>query len=344
MIKVLIVDDSAVVRKVLTDELSKVDGIEVVGTATDPYVAREKIFALKPDVMTLDVEMPRMDGLTFLGKLMRHHPMPVVVVSSLTPEGSEAALRALELGAVDVVPKPGGSFTVADISKQLVSRIRMAAVSRPRKREQSPEPEGVPARPPALIRTTHKVLAIGASTGGTQAIRQILECLPVTTPATLIVQHMPEHFTAAFAHRLNEASAMEVREAAPGDSLASGVALIAPGNRHLVLRRSGTLYQADVLDGPPVHYQRPSVDVLFQSVARQAGPNALGVLLTGMGADGAAGLLSMRQAGAHTIAQDEATSVVYGMPREAVQMGAACEVSPLEEVARRIGEAFEQAG
>jgi two-component system, chemotaxis family, protein-glutamate methylesterase/glutaminase len=334
MIRVLIVDDSAVVRQVLTQELSRTDDIEVVGTATDPYVARDKIISLRPDVVTLDVEMPRMDGLTFLSRLMKHFPMPVVIVSSVTPEGSDAAVRALELGAVDVVSKPGAAYTVAEISQQLVRRIRVAASARCRK----PVERATLSSPTAdlpLLRMTHKILAIGASTGGTQAISQVFDQLPITTPGTLVVQHMPEHFTASFARRLNDSSAMEVREAKSGDTLAPGLALLAPGNQHMVLRRSGMLYEVEIKDGPPVHYQRPSVDVMFHSVARQAGPNAVGVILTGMGADGARGLLAMREAGAHTVGQDEASCVVYGMPREAMKIGAVIEEAPLAQVVER---------
>jgi two-component system chemotaxis response regulator CheB len=338
----LIVDDSAVVRQVLTAELSKAHGLEVVGTATDPYVARDKIVALKPDVMTLDIEMPRMDGLTFLGKLMRHHPLPVVVVSSLTPEGSEAAVRALELGAVDVVSKPGTAYSVSEISRMLVERIRVAATAHTRQSTLPAARAAAEAAPAgAMLRTSHRVLAIGASTGGTQAIRDVLVQLPSTTPGTVIVQHMPMHFTTSFAQRLNEQCAMEVREASHGDSLSPGLALLAPGNHHLVLRRSGARYFVEVKDGPQVHYQRPSVDVLFHSVARHAGPNAVGVILTGMGADGARGLLAMREAGAYTVAQDEASCVVYGMPREAAALGAAHEITPLDKVAERVLKAFQ---
>jgi len=350
MIKVLIVDDSAVVRQVLAKELSAAADIEVVGTAIDPYVARDKIVALEPDVVTLDLEMPRMDGLTFLRKLMRYHPLPVIVVSSLTPAGSEMALQALRLGAVDVVAKPGSAYSVTDIAKQLVRRIQAAATARVQGRggDEAAAPEaprgraGAPARNygPALRQTTDKVLAIGASTGGTRAIEHLLRALPHETPGTVIVQHMPEQFTRSFAARLNELCAMEVREAAGTERVVSGLALIAPGNRHMVLRRSGAAYMVGLRDGPPVHYQRPSVDVLFHAVARQAGPNALGVLLTGMGADGAAGLLAMRQAGARTFAQDEKSCVVFGMPREAIRLGAAEQVVGLDEMAGRILEAL----
>lgn len=334
----MIVDDSAVVRKVLSTELAKAPDIEVVGTATDAYVARDKIVALEPDVVTLDVEMPRMDGLTFLSKLMKYRPLPVIIVSSLTPEGSEAAIRALELGAVEVLPKPSGSYAVAgEIPTILIEKIRAAAaarcVKRPRGAAQDRRPARVNVGP---LRTTHKVVAIGASTGGTEAIREILAALPADAPGTVIVQHMPERFTATFACRLNDLCAMDVREASHRDAVIPGLALIAPGNRHMVLHRSGARYYVHVKGGPLVHQQRPSVDVLFHSVARHAGPNAVGVILTGMGADGARGLLAMREAGAHTIAQDEHTSVVFGMPKEAINVGAAEQVVPLEEVARRI--------
>lgn len=332
--RVLIVDDSAVVRKVLTTELSKFGDIEVVGSAMDPYVARDKIISLRPDVLTLDVEMPRMDGLTFLTKLMKFHPMPVIVVSSVTPERSEAAIQALTLGAVEVICKPGTQFTVGEVTDQLVRAIRAAAHVRPGACRAAPPP--VPTEgnrgPRFQLKTTHKVLAIGASTGGTVAIERVLVNLPIDTPGTLIVQHMPENFTAAFAKRLNGISAMEIREARDGDSLVPGVALLAPGNRHMVLDRSGSRYHVRIKGGPAVHHQRPSVDVLFHSVARKAGRNAVGVLMTGMGADGAEGMLAMRKAGSHTIAEHESTCVVYGMPKEAIELGAAVEIVKLPSI------------
>lgn len=339
MIRVLIVDDSAVVRKILTEQLQRARDIEVVGTAPNPYVARDKIVQLKPDVVTLDVEMPRMDGLTFLAKLMKHHPLPVIVVSSLTAAGSEAAVRALELGAVDVISKPGEAYTVGDVATQLIDRIR-AAVHAQLRRPSAHAESTLQDETLSQIRTTDKILAIGASTGGTEAIREVLEALPASTPGTLIVQHMPEKFTTAFAKRLNDLSAMEVREAQGGEVLRPGLALIAPGNFHLLLARNGAQYVAQVKDGPRVHHQRPAVDVLFNSVARHAGINAVGVVLTGMGADGAKGLLAMRQAGARTIAQDEATSVVYGMPREAARVGGAETILPLPRVAAGILDLF----
>jgi len=340
MIKVLVVDDSAVVRQVLSAELSKARDIEVVGTAVDPYAARDKIVQLNPDVLTLDLEMPRMDGLTFLGKLMKYKPMPVVVVSSLTPQGSENALRALELGAVDVVSKPGSAYSVAEISRMLVDKVRAAAGAR---FAQQTRPR--PAPPPAsaiggVMKTTHQILAIGASTGGTEAIKEVLTGLPADTPGTVIVQHMPERFTATYAERLNQLCRMEVREAKDGDMVVPGLALLAPGNFHMVLQRSGARYSVQVKGGPPVHHQRPSVDVLLHSVARQAGQNAVGVILTGMGADGARGLLSMKEAGARTLGQDEASCVVYGMPREAARLGAVQTVAPLANMSRKIIDAL----
>ncbi len=334
MIRVLIVDDSAIVRKVLSSELSRYEDIEIVGTAVDPYVAREKILKLQPDVLTLDVEMPRMDGLSFLAKLMKHHPLPVVIVSSLTPKNSETALRALQLGAIEVVSKPGSTFSVPDVSHQLIRAIRAAAMAQVNARPPLPD-VAVPAAPAPIpqLATTHKILAVGASTGGTRAIEVLLQGLPITTPGTVIVQHMPEHFTAAFAQRLNKICTMEVREAADNDPVVPGVALIAPGNYHLLLQRSGAKYHVRVKTGPPVHHQRPSVDVLFQSVAAQAGRNALGVLLTGMGADGAKGLLAMKERGAHTFAEDEKSCIVFGMPKEAIKLGAAQDVVTLPHMA-----------
>ena len=337
MIKVLIVDDSAVIRKVMTEELSRYDDIEIVGTAVDPYVARDKIVELQPDVITLDLEMPRMDGLSFLAKLMKHYPMPVVVLSSLTPKNSDLALKALDLGAVEVLCKPGAAYSTKNISHLLVLAIRSAAVARinhnsvqPRVAVKAIESTNL------LVKTTHKVIAIGASTGGTKAIEVVLAQMPATAPGIVIVQHMPEHFTTSFAQRLNEICPMQVREAQNNDHVVPGVALIAPGNLHMVLTRNGGTYVVRVKNGPRVHYQRPSVDVLFQSVAKNAGSNAVGVMLTGMGADGAKGMLAMQQSGAHTMAQDEATCVVYGMPKEAVKLGAVDDIVPLPKIPRAI--------
>jgi two-component system, chemotaxis family, protein-glutamate methylesterase/glutaminase len=342
MIRVLVIDDSAVVRRVLSERLSHATDIEVVGTAVDPFAAREKILRLHPDVVTLDLDMPRMDGLTFLGKLMKYYPLPVIVVSSLTPKGSEAALRALELGAVEVIAKPGTSATVAEIAQNVIDKIRAAMAVRSRAR-----PIPAPETPAMLLevderfmaQAAHKIIAIGASTGGTEAIKAILAGLPATMPGLLIVQHMPASFTAAFAKRLNDNSMMEVREARDGDELVAGLALVAPGDRHMALKRLGSRYLVEVRDGPPVHHQRPSVDVLFHSVARQAGANAVGVILTGMGSDGAQGLLAMRQAGAFTMAQDESSCVIFGMPKEAINAGAVNEVAALSDMPRRIVQA-----
>jgi len=336
MIRVLVVDDSAIVRKILSQELSRDPEIQIVDTAPDPYIARDKIIALKPDVLTLDIEMPRMDGLTFLRKLMKHYPMPVIIVSSLTPEGSRMAIEALEIGAMEVMCKPGAAYTVGEMSSELTRKIK--AVSRiktfkktERPTTPSPEPERL-----SLAKTTQKVLAIGASTGGTEALKEILVRFPPNAPGTVVVQHMPEHFTRAFAERLNSICAVEVREGQTGDTVSNGKVLIAPGNKHMLLSRNGAIYTIVVEDGPRVHHQRPSVDVLFESVARYAGANAIGVILTGMGADGAKGLLEMRQAGAHTIAQDEKTCVVFGMPKEAIQLGGAERVAPLQNIPREI--------
>jgi two-component system chemotaxis response regulator CheB len=339
MIRVLVVDDSAVVRKVFSEELGRDREIEVIGTAPDPYVARDKIVQLNPDVITLDVEMPRMDGLSFLRRLMKFHPMPVIVVSSLTPAGGEMAMEALEIGAIEVMCKPGESYTVGEMSRELIEKIKTAArvrvEARPRSDDAAP-----PTPSPALTRTTLKIVAIGASTGGTEALKEVLIRYPVNAPATVIVQHMPEQFTRAFADRLNSLCAIEVREAQSGDTLRAGLALIAPGNRHMVLQRSGAVYSVDVKDGPRVHHQRPAVDVLFRSVARHAGKNAIGVILTGMGADGAEGMLEMRQSGAHTLAQDEASCIVYGMPKEAVALGAVEKIMPLARVTEGILDAL----
>lgn len=342
-IRVLVVDDSAVVRKVLSQELSRQDDIDVVGTAMDPYAAREQIVALEPEVLTLDIEMPKMDGLSFLEKLMEHRPLPVVVVSSLAPKNSRNALRALRLGAVEVVPKPGSQFSVPDVGDRLAQAVRAAAVARlgpstasgPAPADGRPGAGPVkPAKAFAGIETTHKVIAVGASTGGTRALESIVGRLPPDAPGTVVVQHMPEGFTRSFAERLDERSAVRVRQAADGDPLAPGLVLLAPGGSHLVLKRSGARYVARLKDGPPVHHQKPAVDVLFRSVARSAGRNAVGALLTGMGKDGASGLLEMRRNGAHTLAQDERSCVVFGMPKAAIEMDAAAEVCSLQAIPR----------
>jgi two-component system chemotaxis response regulator CheB len=337
-IKVLIVDDSAIVRKIFNEELSEEPDIEVVGTAPDPFVARDKIVQLKPDVITLDLEMPRMDGLTFLKKIMQYYPLPTIIVSSLTPKGSKMALEALEEGAVEVLSKPGGSYSVGELSVQLKEKIRAAAkvkLNRIRVSTHS-HPPSIGMITKALSETTQKIIAIGASTGGTEALKEVLVNLPLNTPGILIVQHMPPHFTTAFADRLNQLCQIEVREAKDGDSVLNGQALIAPGNFHMLLRRSGSKYYVNVKDGPLVHHQRPAVDILFNSVAQYAGANAIGVILTGMGADGANGLLKMKEAGAKTIAQDEASCVVFGMPKEAIKLGGVDRVAPLDKIPQEI--------
>jgi two-component system chemotaxis response regulator CheB len=336
MIKVLVVDDSAVVRQILSKELSRARDIEVVATAPDPFIARDKILRFHPDVMTLDVEMPRMDGLTFLRKVMQHFPIPTIIVSSLTPRGGAMALEALEAGAVDVICKPGESYTVGDISTVLVDQVRAASRVRFDKVDAiRRQLQQTPACKLSLTQTTNKIIAIGASTGGTVAIEHVLRQMPKNAPGIVIVQHMPAKFTRSFAERLNEVCEIEVREAASGDPVAAGTALIAPGNFHMLVKRSGARYYVDVKDGPPAFHQRPSVEVLFNSVAQYVGANAVGVILTGMGSDGAAGLAAMRSAGAHTLAQDEASSVVWGMPGEAVRLGAAELVVPLTKVAEK---------
>jgi two-component system, chemotaxis family, protein-glutamate methylesterase/glutaminase len=331
-VRVLIVDDSAVVRQVLSRELARDPNIEVVGTAADPFIARERIVELQPDVITLDVEMPRMDGVTFLRHLMKAKPMPVIVLSSLTQAGTQTAIDALAAGAVDVMGKPGSSFSVDDVAPALARRIQSAARAQVRA---TAGPSTVLG--PALV-TTNKIFAIGASTGGVQALTEVLTAFPKNAPGTLVVQHMPAKFTASFAQRLNSMSQMEVREAQDGDSLIPGRVLIAPGGLHMLLRRSGATYVVEIKDGPPVRHQKPSVEVMFQSVAQAAGPNAIGAILTGMGDDGALGLLAMKNAGARTVAQDEATSVVYGMPAAAVKCGAVERSVPLAAVARTMME------
>ena len=345
MIKVLIVDDSAVVRKGMTEELSRYEDIEIVGTAMDPYIARDKIIELRPDVITLDLEMPRMDGLSFLAKLMKHYPLPVVVLSSLTPKNSELALKALDLGAIEVLCKPGAAYSTKNISHHLALAIRSAAVAKIDNHRLPSRSAGDNVEPSdLLVNTTHKVVAIGASTGGTKAIESVLSNMPATSPGIVIVQHMPEHFTTSFAERLNEICPMQVREACNNDHIVPGVTLIAPGNQHMVLTRNGGTYTVRIKSGPRVHYQRPSVDVLFQSVAKSAGRNAVGVMLTGMGADGAKGMLAMKESGACTLAQDEATCVVYGMPKEAVKLGAVDEIVPLPRIPQAIISLLERDG
>jgi len=347
MIKVLIVDDSAVVRKILSDELSRYEDIDIVGTAVDPYVARDKIVKLKPDVITLDLEMPRMDGLSFLSKLMKHYPLPVIVLSSLTPRNSETAIKALDLGAVDVLCKAGSAYSTQDVSRQLVQAIRAAAKARISALPAAVDAgsrEKVTLSSGLLTKTTHQVIAIGASTGGTKAIEAVLSAMPAGSPGTIIVQHMPETFTKTFAERLNSICPMEVREARDKDHVVPGLALIAPGNRHMVLHRSGGNYLVHIKGGPRVHYQRPSVDVMFHSVAKHAGRNAVGVILTGMGADGAKGMLAMQQSGAYNMAQDEPSCVVFGMPKEAIKLGGVDEILPLPKIPKAIFTALSRNG
>jgi two-component system chemotaxis response regulator CheB len=330
-IKVLIVDDSAIVRKIFSEELSKYPDIEIIGTAPDPFVARDKIVALQPDVITLDIEMPRMDGLTFLRKLMKHYPLPTIIVSSLTPKGGKMTLEAMEIGAVDVIAKPGGSYSVSNMSAQLAEKIRAASLAKIVKWDLGvKEPDNSPLK--ALAQTSYKVIAIGASTGGTEALKKVLTRLPANAPGIVIVQHMPANFTTAFADRLNSLCQITVKEASDNDSVIPGLALLAPGNFHMILRRSGARYYVEVKTGPMLHHQRPAVDILFKSTAKYAGANAIGVILTGMGADGAAGLLEMKTAGAETIAQDENSCVVFGMPKEAIKLGAADKVLPLDRI------------
>lgn len=336
-ISVLIVDDSSIVRQVLSRELSRQPGIRVVGTAPDPFVARDMILKHKPDVVTLDIEMPRMDGLTFLRRLMKYYPIPVIVVSSLAAKGRETAIACLEAGAIDVVPKPNESYSVGDVAGRLaeivrgMGRVRLKAARTTGAVTPASVQTGIGAST-SLAETTHKVVALGASTGGTEALRSVLEALPKQTPGIVMTQHMPEGFTASFAQRLDSLCEIEVREAQDGDWVVPGRALLAPGARHLKLDRDGARYIVRVVDGPRVSRHKPSVDVLFESVARVAGKNAMGVIMTGMGGDGSAGMLSMRKAGAVTVAQDEATCVVYGMPKEAVKLGGVQLISPLTDI------------
>ncbi len=336
-IRVLNVDDSALMRQVLAALLAKDRDIEVVGAAPDPYIAREKIKALNPDVITLDVEMPKMDGLTFLEKLMKGHPMPVVMVSSLTEAGCQTTLRALELGAVDFITKPKIDLRegMEEMAQDLIGKIKAAARATIRPRQSTPSGESAAPRMlgSAMIKTTDTIIAIGSSTGGTEAVKDVLEVLPPNTPPILITQHMPERFTKTWADRLNSLSRISVKEAQDGDSVLPGHALVAPGGYHMTLVRSGARYSVKINQDPPVNRHRPSVDVMFDSVAQVAGGNAVGVILTGMGNDGAKGMLAMHQAGAYTIAQDEASCVVFGMPKEAIKAGGVDKVLPLLDIA-----------
>ncbi len=345
-IKVLIVDDSALVRKVLTGILDNDPSIEVVGVAPDPLIAIRKIKTLLPDVLTLDVEMPRMDGLTFLEKLMKAHPMPVLMFSSLTQKGADATLKALSLGAIDFIAKPTARFSenMDELREILLSKVK--AASQARLKKAIAPPLNVPpklgmdavikSQPRSRVTRGETVVVIGASTGGTVAIEQILYSLPENAPPVVVVQHMPPVFTKSFADRLNSLTAITVQEANNNDMLRSGMALIAPGGKHMIINRGNDGFYVKISEGPPVNRHKPSVDVLFRSAANTLGADAIGILLTGMGDDGARGLCEMRQAGAHTIAQDEETCVVFGMPRVAIEMGGASQVLPLGSIAQNI--------
>ncbi|MDP1569158.1 MAG: chemotaxis response regulator protein-glutamate methylesterase [Vicinamibacterales bacterium] len=341
--RVLIVDDSAIVRKMIGDALRGEPDIEVVGGAADPFIARDMILQHRPDLVTLDIEMPRMDGLTFLRKLMQHHPMPVIIVSSVTKSGSAASVEALRAGAVDVIPKPGGPSSVGQVTERLKERIRSLRATPHLRLARQVEPSAAPA-PVASGRRAQGLLLIGASTGGPQAIEAVLTRLPADIPPTLIVQHMPANFTAAFAGRLNTVCPMRVIEAQGGETLERGTAYIAPGDHHLLVERMGVQLRTVLRQGPPVHHQRPAVDVLFHSAARLQGVPRVAVVLTGMGADGADGLLALRQAGAETIAEDEHSCVVFGMPKEAIARGGAAHVATLLRMPGLIYECFDTVG
>jgi len=344
-IKALIVDDSALIRKILTEILSSDPAIEVVATASDPIAARDKIKQLNPDVITLDVEMPKMDGITFLSNIMRLRPMPVVMISSLTEAGADITLEALELGAVDFVAKPKVDVAqgMEEYASVIIEKVKTASQARVRAKNIISKESAVPEKYSADVviekafsskhfSSTEKIIAIGASTGGTEAIKEVLMKFPANAPGIVITQHIPEQFSKPFADRMNRSCAMEVFQAEDGQQILPGCAYIAPGSHHLLVERSGARYICKLSDGPPVNRHRPSVDVLFRSVAQNAGGNALGIILTGMGNDGAAGLKEMQDAGANTIAQDEDTSVVWGMPGEAVKLGAADSILPLEKI------------
>ncbi len=342
-IKVLVVDDSAIVRKMIADTLRVEPDLEVVGGAADPFVARDMILQHHPDVLTLDIEMPRMDGLTFLRKLMAHHPLPVIIVSSVTKSGSAASIEALRSGAYDVIPKPGGPHEIGQIGERLKDRIRsLRSESAIRYTAPAATPTPVEAGPRLQARRANGLLVIGASTGGTQAIEAVLTRLPPDIPPTLIVQHMPANFTAAFAARLDTVCPMHVVEAKGDERLERGTVYIAPGDYHLLLERQGLLLKTVLRQGPPVHHQRPAVDVLFHSVAKIQGVPVVGVLLTGMGADGADGMVALRKTGAETIAEDEHSCVVFGMPKEAIARGGATHIATLLQMPSKIFECFEK--
>lgn len=358
-IKVLVIDDSALVRNMLSEIINSNKDMHVVGVASDPIMARDKIKQLNPDVLTLDVEMPRMDGLEFLEKLMRLRPMPVVMVSSLTEQGADITLRAMELGAIDFVSKPKIDLanTLTEYAQEIAEKIRTAAVARPRTLSGAARSVATMEIVPKLsadavlgrtnnhspFRTTDRIIALGASTGGTEAIKEVLMRMPADAPGMVITQHIPGAFSGPFANRMNSISAMTVCEVTDGQPIVPGHAYIAPGNKHLLVRRDGARYVCQLSDGPPVNRHRPSVDVMFRSVAQNVGSNALGVILTGMGDDGARGMKEMHEAGAYTFAQDEKSSVVWGMPGEAVKHGGVDEVIPLSQVARKLCSAYSKA-
>lgn len=350
-IKVLIVDDAALMRKLLTEILSQSSKIEVVGTAADPFIAREKIKQLNPDVITLDVEMPRMDGITFLKNLMRLRPTPVVMISTLTEDGADVTLEALESGAIDYISKPKSDFehSLGDYSKDIIEKVITASQVNVSKIERSVKAlekmkvqpklsvdEILSSNSKTFLNTTDKFIAIGASTGGTEAIKEVIMALPADVPGIVIAQHIPASFSSSFARRLDEYSNLTVREARQGEQILPGHAYLAPGDKHLLVKRTGAKYVCELNDGPEINRHKPSVDVLFRSVAQSAGPNAMGIMLTGMGADGAQGMLEMKEAGAFNVAQDENTSVVWGMPGAVVKLDAAHEVLPLGKVASEI--------
>jgi two-component system chemotaxis response regulator CheB len=335
-IKVLVVDDSAVIRQTLTHMLQQDPHIEVMGTASDPFIAAARIADDIPDVITLDVEMPRMDGITFLRKIMSQHPIPIVIISSLTAKGTESAILAMEYGAVAVLKKPSSYSMLSEDASLIIDAVKSASKSKLRRRSQQETLRALKVKPPhheSMAQTTDKVIAVGASTGGTEAILALLQAVPIDSFGIVIVQHMPEMFTRSFAERLNRICDITVKEASHGDSVIRGRALIAPGNKHMELKRSGARYFVELNDHDPVNRHRPSVDVLFQSTARYAGKNAIGVIMTGMGADGARGLFEMKNAGAETVAQNEDTCVVFGMPKEAIKLGAANKILALDKIA-----------
>ncbi|MBI5813985.1 MAG: chemotaxis response regulator protein-glutamate methylesterase [Nitrospinae bacterium] len=336
-IRVLVVDDSSIARQVISKALSSDPDIEVVGAAPDPFIARDQIIERKPDVITLDVEMPRMDGVSFLRKLMKHYPIPVVMVSSLTQKGAETTLAALEAGAVEIVAKPVmEKHNLSEITVELIDKVKAASKARIRPITHQAAIVSKTPISSAMVATTNKVVAIGASTGGTEALKEVLSRMPVNSPGIVVVQHMPETFTKSFAERLDNLSTLKIKEATDGDSLTPGVCLIAPGNKHMLLRRSGSRYYVEVKDGPLVCRHRPSVEVLFNSVAKTAGKNAVGVIMTGMGGDGAQGMFNMKQSGAATVAQDEDSCVVFGMPKEAIKLGGVDKVVPLGKIPETI--------